>query len=231
MALFETTFRLQHDCPFNDLSRQHPELVMTSWCNSETDVLEITADDPAVLEGVQKDLRSLERALKTKILRKSNSDRNVQIVVQHCGCANVPAPVSPVFERNNCLELQPAIYREGWEYYRLISFSEKDMRRVFSTLERYCRLEVISRRAISSGAVKETMLVSTAALFGGLTRKQAQALVFALENGYYHVPKRVTTEEMASRLRLPRTTYEEHLRKAEGKVLRSVAPYISMRPA
>jgi len=75
------------------------------------------------------------------------------------------------------------------------------------------------------------MLVSTSSLFGGLTRKQVQALVFALENGYYQVPKRVTTEEMASKLKLPRTTYEEHLRKAEGKVLRSMAPYISLGPA
>ena len=158
--------------------------------------------------------------MKTKILRKSNSSRNVQIVIQHCGCENVPAPVSPVFEKNSCLELQPAVYKGGWEYYRLISFSEKDLRKVFATLEEYCNLEIISRRAISSGAVKETMLVSTASLFGGLTRKQVQALVFALENGYYQVPKKVTTEEMASKLRLPRTTYEEHLRKAEGKVLR-----------
>ncbi|MGH9921025.1 MAG: helix-turn-helix domain-containing protein, partial [Nitrososphaerales archaeon] len=63
------------------------------------------------------------------------------------------------------------------------------------------------------------------------TSRQAQALVFALESGYYQVPKRVTTEEMATKLRIPRTTYEEHLRKAEGKVLRSIAPYISMKPS
>jgi predicted DNA binding protein len=112
----------------------------------------------------------------------------------------------------------------------VISFTERDMRRMISELEKYCELEVVSRRAIPSGAVKETILVSTSSLFGGLTRKQARALVFALENGYYQVPKKVTTEEMATKLRLPRTTYEEHLRKAEGKVLRSMAPYISMGP-
>jgi predicted DNA binding protein len=231
MTLYETAFRLQHDCPFNELSRQNPELVISSWCNSETDVMEISADDPAAFEALQKDLKSVEKALKTKITRRSNSSRNIQIVIQHCGCENVPAPVSPVFEKNNCLELQPTIYKGGWEYYRLISFSEKDMRKVFATIEPYCKVEIISRRVIPSGAVKETMLVSTSSLFGGLTRKQVQALVFALENGYYQVPKRVTTEEMASKLRLPRTTYEEHLRKAEGKVLRSMAPYISLGPA
>jgi predicted DNA binding protein len=214
MTLYETTFRLQHDCPLNDLSKQHPKLEMSSWCNSETDILEISTDDAAAFD--------------TKILRQSNSSRNVQIVVQHCGCENIPTPVSPVLEKNNCLELQPCIYKGGWEYYRVISFSERDLRKVFTKLETYCELEIISRRAIPSGAVKETMLVSTSALFGGLTKKQVQALVFALENGYYQVPKKVTTEQMASKLKLPRTTYEEHLRKAEGKVLRSMAPYIGM---
>ncbi len=231
MTLYETVFRLQHDCPFNDLSRQHPDLLMSTWCNLETDVMEISAEDPAVFDELEKDLKSVEKALKTKILRKSNSNLNVQIVVQHCGCENVPAPVSPVFERNNCLELQPTVYKGGWEHYRIISFSESDLRKVFETLERYCRVEIISRRALPSGGVKETMLVSTSSLFGGLTKKQAQALVFALENGYYQVPKKMTTEEMASMLRLPRTTYEEHLRKAEGKVLRSMAPYISLGKA
>ena len=231
MTLYETALRLQHDCPFNELSRQHPELSISSWCNSETDVMEISADDPASFNELQKDLKSVEKALKTKITRRSNSTNNIQIVIQHCGCENVPAPVSPVFERNNCLELQPTIYKGGWEYYRLIAFSEKDLKKVFATIEPYCKVEIISQRVIPSGAVKETMLVSTSSLFGGLTRKQVQALVFALENGYYQVPKRVTTEEMANKLRLPRTTYEEHLRKAEGKVLRSMAPYISLGPA
>ena len=231
MTLYETTFRLQHDCPFNDLSKQHPDLIMSSWCNNETDVLEITAGDSSAFEDLTKDLKSMEKALKTKIVRKSNSSRNVQLLIQHCGCENVPAPVSPVFEKNNCLEIQPGVYRDGWEYYRLISFSENDLKRVFTTLEKYCNLEIISRRPVSSASLKESMLISTGTLFGGLTRKQVQALVFAVENGYYQVPKKVTTEEMASKLKLPRTTYEEHLRKAEGKVIRSMAPYISMSPA
>ncbi len=57
-----------------------------------------------------------------------------------------------------------------------------------------------------------------------------EAPVFAVENGYYQVPKRVTAEEMGTRLKSPMTTYEEHPRKAEGKVIRSTAPYVSMAP-
>lgn len=227
MTLYETAFRLQHDCPLNDLSRKHPDLVMSSWCNSDMDVIEISQDGD--LAGLEKDLEIMWRAMKTKPLRKTSSP--LQVVIKNCACHHIPAPVTPIFEKNHCLELQPCTYKGGWEYYRLISFTEKDARNVFADLSKFAKVEVISRREMKSGAVREAMLVSTSALFGGLTRKQVQALVFALENGYYQVPKKVTTEEMASKLRLPRTTYEEHLRKAEGKVLRSMAPYITMSPS
>ena len=103
MTLQETALRLQHDCPFNDLSKNNPSLVIASWCNNVNDVMEISADDPAVFDGLQKDIKSLEKALQSKVIRKWNSNHNVQIVVQNCGCDNVPTPVSPVFEKYNCL--------------------------------------------------------------------------------------------------------------------------------
>jgi predicted DNA binding protein len=50
----------------------------------------------------------------------------------------------------------------------------------------------------------------------------------ALEYGYYKVPKKTTAEQIASKNKVPRTTFEEHLRKAESKVLRAMAPYVRM---
>jgi hypothetical protein len=44
------------------------------------------------------------------------------------------------------------------------------------------------------------------------------------------VPKATRTGEVAAKMGLPRTTFEEHLRKAESKVLRSVAPYLQFSP-
>src|SRR5207253_7778623 len=63
MTLYETAFRLQHDCPFNELSKQHPKLSISSWCNSETDVMEISADDPTSFNELRRDLKSVEKAL------------------------------------------------------------------------------------------------------------------------------------------------------------------------
>jgi len=61
-----------------------------------------------------------------------------------------------------------------------------------------------------------------------LTDKQVNSLLAAIEYGYYQIPKKVTTEEIASKHNVPRTTFEEHLRKAESKTLLAMAPYIRM---
>lgn len=50
----------------------------------------------------------------------------------------------------------------------------------------------------------------------------------AISRGYYEIPKRVSTEEIARSLNLPRTTYEEHLRKAESKVMKAVEPLLEL---
>jgi predicted DNA binding protein len=69
---------------------------------------------------------------------------------------------------------------------------------------------------------------SLSSVFSELTGKQVDSLLSALEYGYYQVPKKMTAEEIASKHHVPRTTFEEHLRKAESKVLCAIAPYVRM---
>ncbi|MGD0423039.1 MAG: helix-turn-helix domain-containing protein [Candidatus Bathyarchaeia archaeon] len=75
------------------------------------------------------------------------------------------------------------------------------------------------------------ILVSTATVFGNLTSKQRRALITALDKGYYHMPRKATAGEIAQKLGLPRTSYVDHLRKAENKVLQAVGSYLRLNPA
>ncbi len=230
MTTYEIGFRLQHDCPFNDLSRQFPSAVISHWCNYDNDVLEVSCNDPSLFEELDKGIDKLTQEAGVKVVRRVFTKPNQQLVTQHCGC-NHYRSTTPAIEKNHCLELQPTIYRGGWEWYRIIAFSERDIKNLFRELDEFCKVEIISRRKNASGSVRDTLLISTASLLGELTEKQLRALILAVENGYYGVPKKVTTEEIAGMLGVPRTTYEEHLRKAESKVLGSVAPYLQLRPA
>ncbi len=62
-----------------------------------------------------------------------------------------------------------------------------------------------------------------------LTSRQRQVLLEAVRLGYYSVPRRTTVRDVARRLRIARSTAEEHLRAAESVMIRSVAPLVAAR--
>lgn len=229
MAHYEVAFKLQHECPYNAFSKLHPAVVISHWCNWSRDVLEIAHVD--LRDGrMQNSIHELTRALGTKVIRRSWASSNVQIVLQHCACDKIPPPTLPVIEGRNCLELQPAVYTGGWEWYRVIAFAEKDIKQLFKDLDEHCDVQVTSRRSIPNESIWDTLLVSTATLFGGLTAKQRRALIYALDQGYYHLPRKMTAGQIATKLGVPRTSYVDHLRKAENKVFQAVGSYLRLNP-
>ena len=54
---------------------------------------------------------------------------------------------------------------------------------------------------------------------GRLTDKQRRVLVTAYRLGYYDVPRRITSEELAKKLNLVKSTFSAHVRKAERRLL------------
>jgi predicted DNA binding protein len=55
-----------------------------------------------------------------------------------------------------------------------------------------------------------------------LTDRQLEVFQKAVELGYYEIPRRTTHEEIADRLECAPSTVDEHLRKAESRVLRTL---------
>src|SRR5947199_6643842 len=209
MTHYDVSFRLQHDCPYNSFSRRHPEVVISHWCNLSRDVLEISHRN--VKTGtVQRSIRVLVKELGTRVLRRSYTTANLQVVLQRCACSRIPPPhgagISAHEEKGALMSkaiflgLEPSVYTEGWEWYDIIAFSERDLKNLFRDLEETCKVEVTSRRTISDESVRETFPVSTPALFGNLTSKQQSALITALDHGYYNIPRAATAREIARRL-------------------------------
>jgi len=230
MTHYNVAFKLRHNCPYNSFTKKYPTVVVSHWCNWNRDVLEISHRDVKG-ELVQRGVNELVKELGTMVLRKSFTSSNLQVVLQSCACDRIPPPTLPAIERRNCLELQPAVYTEGWELYRVIAFSEKDLRSLFKDLGENCNLQIMSKTAVSDESVRETFPVSTSALFSGLTAKQHLALITALDSGYYNIPRNASAGAIARRLHVPRTSFTDHLRKAENKVLQAVGPYLRLKQA
>jgi predicted DNA binding protein len=198
---------------------------MAWWCNFGKDVLEVSYGGLENPREFEDDLARMMKALGVREVRRTEDDSRMQLVVK---CSKPVYGISKAFEKNNCLELSPGIYTDGWEWYRLIAFSERDLKAFFIDLDRSCEVEITAKKTVEQDSVRDTFVITASNLLGSLTGNQTEALLLALNSGYYSVPKKATTEDVALKLGLPRTTFEERLRKAESKVLQSVAPYVQL---
>ncbi len=52
--------------------------------------------------------------------------------------------------------------------------------------------------------------------------------MWVVKNKYYEIPKRITADDLARKQGQPRSTLEEHIRKAESKIVLAMAPYMMM---
>ena len=162
----------------------------------------------------------------SKVLRKSFGQKNIQVITKTCRDLRISRSIGGVVEENSCLEMQPVLYGGGWETHTIIGFTEHDYKGVFKDLESLGPVEILAKRVYREKSMIDAFAVSLSSIFRELTTKQVEAIAEALQLGYYQVPKKISTEELAQKNGVPRTTFEEHLRKAESKVLRALAPFI-----
>ncbi len=227
MPMIEARIKLEHDCPYSRFTKAVPEAEMFHWCSRESDVLEVSC---VHTEAPDLDLalgRLLEE-LEAKAVRRVSLGRRGQLIVQKHNYSSMKQNVNAAIEENNCMEVQPTVYRGGYEWYRILAFDNRDLVRLFGSLSRWADVDVVSKETLTERSARDAMTVSIRSLFGMLTDRQLKALLVALSAGYYDTPRRVRTEDISRRLNSPRTTYETHLRKAEGKVMRALMPYVEL---
>ena len=225
MALYEIAFKLQRESHLSFISQRFPDFTFAIWCNTERDVIEIRVDReyPQAVERLQDALAMLKNDLALKVMRTAVSAAGAHIVTRACVCMNFS---NAIVQKHNCLKIDPVFLKGGWGWYRILAYSQADVRSLFGDLERLGTVKLVSRRALESASTKDTFVVSAAGLLGCLTKRQSLALLVALTQGYYQIPKKVTTDDIARSLGLPRSTYEDHLRKAESKTLNAILPLL-----
>ena len=125
----------------------------------------------------------------------------------------------------DALLLPPILWHEGRVRVRLLLFDELRAETLSDILPE-SHLE--SKAVLRVGEVERELLAS-GLLLPSLTRRQGQAILAALDTGYYDAPRKVTTLDVARKLGIARSTFEEHLKAAESQLVHALAPVVRMR--
>jgi predicted DNA binding protein len=221
MSMLE--FRVWHDCPISNISRRYPSVKMFEWSNREQQVLEFVVEN-------QEDYQvMLEEILKIDVNIDVVSDgRRIHLITRSRSCtAGVPT-VTEAIEESDLLEIYPVIYDSGWEYYRVVTFRSEEFGKLLKKLRANGFEVEILKKGAFEGFLASSLSPSADALFSKLTEKQMDSLVAAFIYGYYDRPRRTDIQSVAKKLGVPRSTFQEHLKKAERKVMSAIIPHIQL---
>jgi predicted DNA binding protein len=111
----------------------------------------------------------------------------------------------------------PAIIRDGYEQWHVFSWDRKVLEELIAELSKWknkfadLKIQHLSKTDFSDIYFPKIM--------PELPVQQKRAFQIAVENGYYVIPRKINLEQAAKIMNVSLSTYQEHLRKAEAKLL------------
>lgn len=220
MPLFEVSFRIDYDYPFIEMSKKFPDLRFNMWCLWGGELLEVPVHNDQVAAEIERVVKKAGR-----LVDKTKTSGDHRIFMLKCTCDTYDS-VWNIAGENQFVDAPPAVYEGGWGFFRLITFEEDNIRPLFKDLNARGRTELLSKRELRLDVLPSSMWVNS--VFSDLTDKQKQALLKAQQYGYYTSPRNVTTDSISRSMGVSRSTFEEHLRKAENKIITSLSPFLRL---
>ncbi len=108
--------------------------------------------------------------------------------------------------------VSPVVKEDGYEYWELGSWDRKSLITFFEKNKQFSDISMVKIKKEVPSLVLHQSVPS-------LTEKQKEAFELAQEFGYYSYPRKISVKDLAGKMNVPRSTFQEHLRKAESKIV------------
>lgn len=223
--MFEIELKFRHRCPYSDLSKKFPAARLLLWDNFQREFLDVRSNDRKDWPRMNRELDALAKKKGSKILHKSSDGKSYQFMIMTCACERRASTVEMVMS-SDCLFVPPIRYRGEWETYHVIAFDKGAPKRLLARFRREGDAEIASQKQIDASSLGQASFVPLVDPLSGMTPMQLNALATSMELGYYRLPRRTSTGKIAESLSVPRTTFQEHRKKAESKLMAALAPYV-----
>lgn len=221
LGAWELSFRSQFPDPLVEFSAEFPDVPLSLWSVWTKELVQLPTEDARAAERLESRLRKARREV--EVSRSVDSGR-LYLLREPPGRSR--GSTQGLIAANECLDVPPITFRDGWQYFQVVSFDEDRSRRLFRKLVQRGPTELIRKREMPYGILSATPWIE--GLFRDLTPRQVEAVLAAHRRGYYASPRKTTTERIARTLGRSSSTFEEHRRKAENRIIDALAPYLEL---
>lgn len=111
------------------------------------------------------------------------------------------------------------ISHEGYHIWEYASWKKEPLLKIIKFARKYHKGEILKFKQ------EKLKNISFTTILPGLSEKQKKALELAVSEGYYNYPKKTNLHKLAKLMKISYSTFQEHLKKAEEKII----PILSRR--
>lgn len=215
-AMYEATFQIDHTSPYADATDRcdaHVEM----WCNQYCDLVYVSGTDVETPVETVRDTIGVQ-----DLVRR---DGEAILITDSCLLDSGDDLLEGYLRPHRCLSLPPLTYADGTLLARVLALEEERLTDVYHDISEDHHVTVKAKREIRSVVPDVPILMLDSAL-PSLSEGQQRALALAVESGYYEIPRETTTGEVAQAMGVSRRTFEEHLRRAENKIVKNLLEYL-----
>lgn len=215
--MYEATFRIEGEGAYTAATAE-TDASVELWCNDHCDLLYVTdgATDE-ILAHVR------ERVGVQDLLRRPDE---LVVVTAECLTRHEDDLIETYLARHDCLLLPPLRYFGGAKSCRVLALDPAALTACYRDLiEDGFSVTVESKREIETVA-HDAPLLTLDGVLPDLSPRQREIFSTAYDRGYYEIPRETTTEGIAEVVGIERRTAEEHLRRAENKLVRALVGYV-----
>lgn len=165
-----------------------------------------------IMFGEDKNKKELVRGLKnSKEVTNIEATKDFMMAV-----IKEPLFTEPVYNPKIIWTRPVIINKDGFHLWDLASFDREALSKVLKFAKKYFGAKLIKFKEEKISNISFTRVLPE------LTKNQKKALEIAINHGYYDYPKKIKMEKLAEMMEISYSTYQAHLKKAEGKILPNI---------
>lgn len=215
--MYEATFTIPDSTAYTEPTAG-TDCRVRLWCNEHSDLLYVAgAEIQPLLAQVDEDVG---------IAQQVRGDEEAVVVTSSCLTRHEASSVDRYLADNNCLLLPPLRYEDGAKHCRVLALDALNLTEFYDDLVADgFDVDVRTKREVRA-PTQSAPLLALEDVLPELTGRQREVLTLAVEEGYYDLPRGVATADLADELGLGRRTTEDHLRRAEKKLVTGLVSYL-----